>query len=82
MAPDTPSIVKAYLAAGMVREFPAKSQLHGREIANRIISEGLWVTDGDVDTYYPPVRLYKVTVAPCPNSSIAQTEIRPSPLPR
>ncbi len=37
--------VVAYLQAGIVYEFPARSQTHAREIANRMILEGLWVIE-------------------------------------
>lgn len=65
MADATKVTVKAYLGAGMVKEFSARDRDHGREIANRIITEGLWVTDGDTDTFYPPAKVYKVTVTLC-----------------
>jgi hypothetical protein len=75
-------IVTAYLGAGMTRDFPARDRDHGREIANRIITEGLWVTNGDEDTFYPPSKLYKVSVKPCPNLSTAPTETPSSPASR
>jgi hypothetical protein len=61
--------VKAYLQAGITYSFPARSQTHAREIANRIIIEGLWVIkpDGEpegTELWFPPNMLAKVKVTP------------------
>ena len=39
--------VKANLQAGVTYSFSGRSQTHAREIANRIILEGLWVVNPD-----------------------------------
>lgn len=55
--------VVAYLQAGVTYEVPAKNLIHGREIANRIITEGLWVTEAEgVEVFFPVHLVTKVKV--------------------
>lgn len=60
--------VVAYLEAGIKHAFPAADREKGREIASRIIREGLWVLDdkGD-DVFHPVHRVFKVTVKEVPS---------------
>jgi len=56
--------VTAYLSAGVQHSFDARSQKHAREIAGRIIREGLWVVHDDkTEEYYPSNLIFKVKVA-------------------
>lgn len=57
--------VTAYLQAGITYSFSARCKLHGREIANRIIREGLWVDSPDgedhgVELFFPTHLIEKV----------------------
>lgn len=55
--------VTAYLTAGLAHEFPAKSLNHAREVAGRIVREGLWVVEADgTELYYPAGLVFKVKV--------------------
>lgn len=56
--------VSAYLEAGIVHSFEAEDGIKAREIANRIITEGLWVKDGEKDILIPIHRVFKVVVEP------------------
>lgn len=55
--------VTAYLEAGVVHEFDAESVEKAREIANRIVREGLWVVEKDgTEVFIPSARVFKVKV--------------------
>lgn len=61
--------VVAYLQAGITYEFPARCVNHGREIANRIVREGLWVTapSGEpegTELFFPASLVAKVKLVP------------------
>ena len=57
--------VTAYLAAGVTHAFTAESLVKSREIANRIIREGLWVVEQDgTELFIPTVHIFKVKVTP------------------
>lgn len=66
---NTPYKIVAYLQAGMTYTFPGRNRIHAREIANRIITQGLWVTDpkGEsegTDLFYPTHLIHKVKAYP------------------
>lgn len=70
--------VTAYLTAGLTHSFDAKDQKHAREIAGRIVREGLWVVNPDgSEAYFPTAVLFKVLL--CPTSSTAPTGTASSP---
>lgn len=61
--------VVAYLQAGVTYAFDARHKTHAREIANRIITEGLWVTDPEgepqgTELFFPTNLLAKVKTFP------------------
>ena len=52
--------VKVYLTENQTYEFPARSENNGREIAGRIVREGLWINDEDGnESFYPITRIVK-----------------------
>ena len=53
--------VRAYLSAGVYHEFPAETIEAAREMASRIVTEGLWVLEAP-ETFYPVHRVFKVRV--------------------
>lgn len=57
--------VHAYVHAGQIFKFSARDYNHAREIAGRIASEYLWVTEDDgTETIYPPDKVHKVKIVP------------------
>ena len=55
--------VKVYLKSNAIALFPARDRNNAREIAKRIITEGLWVIDEDkTESYYPVDQVYKVKI--------------------
>lgn len=54
-------IVRAYVCAGQTFEFPARDRNNAREIAHRIVTEGLW-TEAPEETFYPANRVFKVRI--------------------
>ena len=56
-------IVNAYLTCHVVHQFDARDIANAREIAKRIITEGLWVIeDDDNEVFYPITQVYKVRI--------------------
>lgn len=51
--------VKAYLNHNVVHEFDAESLNNGREIAKRIITEGLWTKE---EEFFPITQVFKVKI--------------------
>lgn len=65
MAEAASYTVTAYLSAGLTHQFPARDAAHAREIAGRIIREGLWIVNQDgSEEFYPTDRVFKVKAAP------------------
>jgi hypothetical protein len=57
--------VIAYLKNCATYRFPARSLENAREIAYRIITEGLWVIHDDgTEEYYPITEIQKAKVTP------------------
>ena len=57
--------VKVYLKSNAEIYFDARDVRNAREIAKRIVSEGLWVTNEDgTEEFYPTDQLYKVKILP------------------
>jgi hypothetical protein len=57
-----PCTVLVYMKTQDMYEFPAKSINNARQIAKRIITEGVWVTIGEVEEFYPAANVFKVTI--------------------
>ena len=64
--------VTAYLTNNNTEIFPANNLSHGREIAKRIVVEGLWVvreplkgniSEKHIEEFYPTQQVYKVKVS-------------------
>jgi hypothetical protein len=59
--------VTAYLSAGVTHAFNADSIKKAREIASRIITEGLWVVEENGDELFVPApHVFKVKVVKQP----------------
>lgn len=60
--------VVAYTLHNTTHEFPARDGNHAREIAKRIITEGLWLVERATnltiasETYYPVTQVFKVKI--------------------
>lgn len=54
-------IVKVYMKSNAIYEFPARDINNAREIAKRIITEGLW-TEEEEEQFYPITEIYKVKI--------------------
>lgn len=54
-------IVKVYMKSNAIYEFPARDINNAREIAKRIIMEGLW-TEEKEEQFYPITEIYKVKI--------------------
>lgn len=55
--------VKVYDIYNNVHTFPVRDLQHGRELAKRIIIEGLWfINDSGEEEFYPVHRIIKVKV--------------------
>lgn len=53
--------VKVYMLSNAIYNFPARDINNAREIAKRIIMEGLWTEEKD-EQFYPPSQIYKVKI--------------------
>lgn len=53
--------IKVYMVNNAIYEFPARNINNAREIAKRIIMEGLW-TEEDEEQFYPITQIYKVKI--------------------
>jgi muconolactone delta-isomerase len=53
--------VKVYMISNAIFEFPARNINNAREIAKRIIMEGLWTEEGE-EEFYPITQIYKVKI--------------------
>jgi hypothetical protein len=53
--------VKVYMLSNAIYEFSARDINNAREIAKRIIVEGLW-TEGKEEQFYPITQIYKVKI--------------------
>ena len=55
--------VIAYLKTNGTQEFSARSLLHAREMASRIVREGMWIAEGEGDesseTFFPLDLVFK-----------------------
>jgi hypothetical protein len=57
--------VRVYLTSNATAEFPARDYWNAREIAKRIIMEGLHITHEDgTEEFYPIQQVYKVRILP------------------
>lgn len=57
--------VKVYLKSTARHYFPTRDLRNAREIAYRIITEGLWIINNDAtEEYYPIQQIYKVKILP------------------
>ncbi len=57
--------VTAYLNHNITHDFPARDINNAREIAKRIVVEGLWVINEDkTEEFYPTDKIYKVKIKP------------------
>jgi len=57
-------IVKVYLKSNAIVEFKGRDTRNAREIAKRIVTEGLW-TEADengTEEFYPVGQIYKVKI--------------------
>ena len=55
--------VVAYLKHNVTKEFEAKNLDNAREIAKRIITEGLWdVEPSGEETFYPITEIFKARI--------------------
>jgi len=55
-------IVRAYTKHNTTHEFEARDLVNAREIAKRIITEGLWLAEQTTETFYPITELFKVKI--------------------
>lgn len=57
--------VCVYLTSNATHEFIARDNRNAREIAKRIITEGLWIVNDDAtEEFYPTSQVYKVKIVP------------------
>jgi len=57
--------VRAYLKTNATVEFPARDIFNAREIAKRIITEGLWIINDDgTEEFYPITQVWKAKIIP------------------
>ena len=57
--------VRAYFTTNGEYNFPARDERNAREIAKRIITEGIWIIDENgVEEMYPVQQVYKVKIIP------------------
>lgn len=54
--------VKVYFLSNAEHNFPARDERNAREIAKRIVTEGVWVINDDSEEFYPITQVYKVKV--------------------
>jgi len=54
--------VKVYMISNAIWEFPARDINNAREIAKRIIMEGLWTEAEGNEEFYPITQIYKVKI--------------------
>ena len=55
--------VKVYFTSNAEHEFVARSKRNAREIAKRIITEGVWIINDDgSEEFYPTNQIYKVKI--------------------
>ena len=57
-------VVKVYDIFNNTFEYLVPTKENGREYAKRIITEGLWRKEGDLEIFYPVHEIVKVTVGP------------------
>ena len=57
--------VAAYLTTNAIHEFEARNMRNAKEIAKRIITEGLWiVTEDGTEEFYPITQVWKAKIIP------------------
>jgi len=54
---ESPYSVNAYLTCNVVHQFDARDIANAREIAKRIITEGLWVIEDNEDEVFYPITI-------------------------
>jgi hypothetical protein len=55
-------VVTAYTMTNNIYYFPIKSWEEGRDMAKRMVMEGLWIIDDENEIFYPVHQLFKVTL--------------------
>lgn len=54
--------VQVYLVSNDVLDFEARNKRLAKEMAKRVITEGLWVEEGEYIEYYPVHQVFKVKI--------------------
>lgn len=54
--------VKVYFLSNAEHFFHAKDERNAREIAKRIVTEGVWIVNDDSEEFYPVHTVYKVKI--------------------
>jgi len=54
--------VKVYMLSNAIFYFKARNINNAREIAKRIITEGLWTEEEGNEEFYPITQIYKVKI--------------------
>ena len=54
--------VRVYFTSNAEHTFPARDLRNAREIAKRVVTEGVWIINDDSEEFYPIAQIYKVKV--------------------